>query len=280
LRHDPVVKYLGRVPAVSDQPLESKSFDKRDGLVQIRSLPGRHCQAQRVAQAVDRDMDFGAAPAPTPSRSHPMWDTRTELLDSGSARRLELLGGGETVSYGRVIQAWRTDATFRSFFIELLAASPYRACYWETPAVCAGSLDAPFECVLLDSALLAGVTAEPGVFAEHFDSAAARDDVVAFPNLGRDAVLIAPCPVGRDNACAHLAAFARGAPAAQQHALWRRVGSQLDEAIKAGRRVWVSTAGQGVFWLHVRLDDAPKYYNYAPYRHAGDRRRPAGAPQG
>ena len=60
LRHDPVVKYLGRVPAVSDQPLESESFDKRDGLVQIRSLPGRHCQAQRVAQAVDRDMDFGA----------------------------------------------------------------------------------------------------------------------------------------------------------------------------------------------------------------------------
>ena len=32
--------------------------------------------------------------------------------------------------------------------------------------------------------------------------------------------------------------------------------------------VWLSTAGAGVSWLHVRLDDRPKYYGYAPYRQA------------
>jgi hypothetical protein len=31
-------------------------------------------------------------------------------------------------------------------------------------------------------------------------------------------------------------------------------------------RVWLSTAGAGVPWLHVRLDDAPKYYGHAAYR--------------
>lgn len=30
--------------------------------------------------------------------------------------------------------------------------------------------------------------------------------------------------------------------------------------------VWLSTAGAGVPWLHVRLDDHPKYYGYALYR--------------
>ena len=30
--------------------------------------------------------------------------------------------------------------------------------------------------------------------------------------------------------------------------------------------VWLSTAGGGVAWLHVRLDDRPKYYSYAPYK--------------
>ncbi len=30
--------------------------------------------------------------------------------------------------------------------------------------------------------------------------------------------------------------------------------------------VWLSTAGAGVSWLHVRLDDKPKYYGHAPYR--------------
>ncbi len=32
--------------------------------------------------------------------------------------------------------------------------------------------------------------------------------------------------------------------------------------------VWLSTAGAGVSWLHVRLDDRPKYYGHGPYRTA------------
>jgi len=32
------------------------------------------------------------------------------------------------------------------------------------------------------------------------------------------------------------------------------------------KRVWLSTAGMGVSWLHVRLDDRPKYYGHRPYR--------------
>jgi hypothetical protein len=30
--------------------------------------------------------------------------------------------------------------------------------------------------------------------------------------------------------------------------------------------VWLSTAGGAVSWLHVRLDDRPKYYHYAMYK--------------
>jgi hypothetical protein len=29
---------------------------------------------------------------------------------------------------------------------------------------------------------------------------------------------------------------------------------------------WLSTAGMGVPWLHVRLDDRPKDYGHRPYR--------------
>ena len=36
----------------------------------------------------------------------------------------------------------------------------------------------------------------------------------------------------------------------------------------SAKPVWLSTAGAGVSWLHVRLDDRPKYYGYAPYREA------------
>jgi hypothetical protein len=38
-------------------------------------------------------------------------------------------------------------------------------------------------------------------------------------------------------------------------------------ARRVGRQpVWLSTAGAGVAWLHVRLDDRPKYYGHGPYR--------------
>jgi len=32
------------------------------------------------------------------------------------------------------------------------------------------------------------------------------------------------------------------------------------------RPLWISTAGMGVNWLHVRLDSRPKYYRHAPYK--------------
>lgn len=35
---------------------------------------------------------------------------------------------------------------------------------------------------------------------------------------------------------------------------------------KPGASIWLSTAGISTAWLHVRLDSAPKYYQYAPFR--------------
>jgi len=34
------------------------------------------------------------------------------------------------------------------------------------------------------------------------------------------------------------------------------------------RPTWLSTAGLGVYWLHLRLDSRPKYYRYQPYKAA------------
>src|SRR5262245_64944563 len=102
---------------------------------------------------------------------------------------------------------------------------------------------------------------DPGAFAEHF-----RPDrsVVTFDNLGHDAVLVAPCPGEPGSNFSHLASFNGTAAPAQQDALWQAVGEAMDERLGA-RPVWLSTAGLGVAWLHVRLDDRPKYYRHAPY---------------
>jgi hypothetical protein len=60
-------------------------------------------------------------------------------------------------------------------------------------------------------------------------------------------------------------AFVRNAPEAQKHALWSIVGKVMEEELGPAP-IWLSTAGAGVSWLHVRIDRKPKYYGHAPYR--------------
>lgn len=105
------------------------------------------------------------------------------------------------------------------------------------------------------------------VFAKYVDSAAMERGVVEFQNLGKDALLIVPCPQAVKSAYGHLAAFVREAPEAQRHALWSLVGNAMERRLGAAP-VWLSTAGAGVPWLHVRLDDRPKYYHHGAYRNA------------
>ncbi|MBX3248007.1 MAG: hypothetical protein KF901_12575 [Myxococcales bacterium] len=60
----------------------------------------------------------------------------------------------------------------------------------------------------------------------------------------------------------------RGA-VAQVDALFAAVGAALCELrARTAATVWLSTAGLGVDWLHVRLDARPKYYRHAPYKRA------------
>jgi len=191
------------------------------------------------------------------------WSARSRRLDGGRGIEVELELEARPASYAQVLQAWRDDPEFRGFFSQLLAEAPFRAFRWETPAVTGATADRPFEFVLIDSPWLDG-RPDPADFAGHFAGAGDRT-VLAFSNLGGDAVMVVPCPLGPRSAYGHLAAFVRQAPAAQVQALWRCVGVAMARRLGVAP-VWLSTAGGGVPWLHVRLDDRPKYYAHAPYR--------------
>src|SRR5262249_11979438 len=124
-----------------------------------------------------------------------------------------------------------------------------------------------FEFVLVDSPQLARVPPDARAFAAQFEAGDATNGIATFWNLGRDALLVAPCPRAPLDAYPHIAAFARTAPAEQQHALWGAVGAAVERHLSS-EPVWLSTSGLGVFWLHVRLDSRPKYYSFRPYRGA------------
>jgi hypothetical protein len=191
-----------------------------------------------------------------------MWNTRSEELPGTQGLRFSISYNSRPATFAEVIHAWQDDAGFRVLFNALLADAPYSAYRWETPAVTVSIVSRPFEFVLLNSPGLARHP-DPKAFAEHFASAVT--DIVAVPNLGKDAIMVVPCPVSDSSAYGHLAAFVRLAPERQRHSLWRSVGAAMAARIMP-EPVWLSTAGAGVSWLHVRLDNRPKYYGFAPYR--------------
>jgi hypothetical protein len=191
-----------------------------------------------------------------------MWTSRSEKPTGARGLRFTVERDARPASFADVLHGWQQDADFRTLFNALLADAPYAAFRWEAPAVTAATLSRPFEFVLLDGPRLAG-RPDAEAFAEHFVGAGA--EVVTFANLGGDAILVVPCPVEEPAAYGHLAAFVRLAPERQRHALWQAVGEAMARRV-GDRPVWLSTAGAGVAWLHVRLDDRPKYYGYGPYR--------------
>jgi hypothetical protein len=184
-----------------------------------------------------------------------MWASAEESLVEENGRKYRL-----ALSYGEVLTLWQTDATFRDWFIALLAHQPYTAFRWETPAVTQATIHQPFVFVILDSPWLER-DADEFAFFEHFSP---TEEAVVFPNLGNNATLIVPCPRGGLASYTHLAAFARHAPDAQQHTLLALMGKTVEAQI-SDEPLWLSTAGAGVAWLHVRLDKSPKYYGYLPF---------------
>lgn len=197
-----------------------------------------------------------------------MWSTRTEQLPQGSVISVDL--EGDPVKFSDVLHRWRDDSGFRTFFNELLAHAPYTSFRWETPPMTASSADRPFEFALLNSPELAAEP-DPYAFAEHFQDGSEQSNVVSFPNLNHDAILVVPRRLSPESAYAHLASFVRGAPDSQKHLLWRVVAELMLRQLSP-KPIWLSTAGAGVPWLHIRLDQTPKYYCHAPYRqHTGHR---------
>ena len=190
-----------------------------------------------------------------------MWQTTTEKLPSGT--RYRVLANNTPLSYRDFVHLLRGDDEFANWYSELLADSSLDAFYWELPPVTRQGFRQRAEFVLIDAPLLAAMPPDPAPFQEHFD-AATDDEVLVFPNLGGDALLIVPRPLGAVDAYAHFAAFLRQGPPSQIRELWRLTAETLYQNVTSTPR-WLSTAGLGVAWLHLRLDTRPKYYSHVPY---------------
>ena len=192
-----------------------------------------------------------------------MFDAKT--FNESKFTRYELGRDGAPISRIEVIHLWKSDESFRAFFIQLLSRSPFVAFRWETPAINRENMSQPFEFVLVDSPEFVKRKSDVATFGEYFTADEEDCGVVVFENLRGDATLVVPSPRSDHASYGHLAAFIRNAPDEQVDAFWRITGATLESKV-GDKPVWLSTAGGGVAWLHMRLDSRPKYYNYLRYK--------------
>ncbi len=190
-----------------------------------------------------------------------MWTVRRDKPGPASTMRLRFYAGDVCLTYADFLSALAMEPSFRELIREELRGAPFVAFRWETPPLADTNMDQPFECLLHDSPDL-NVRADPTDFETYFQP---NVDVVCFDNLGSDALLIVPCPISTSANYSHIGSFHRSAPVSQQHAFWIAVAHSMMERI-GSLPLWLSTAGGGVDWLHMRLDERPKYYRHIPWR--------------
>lgn len=190
-----------------------------------------------------------------------VWDARIEPCDGG--RRFEIFHENAPLTFREYLRALEEDPAFSDWYTALLVESGQSAFFWEHPPLSTASLDDPAEFVLVSGPSLAAIRADPEPFRAPL-ARFPRSDVASFENLGGDALLVVPRAVAPPEGYAHLSAFLRSAPASQIAELWRHTGRVVREKVCA-RSKWLSTAGTGVAWVHIRLDDRPKYYRFGPY---------------
>lgn len=166
------------------------------------------------------------------------------------------------LSFRQVVNFWIENLDFRSFYLKLLSNSQYASYYWEHPSISSDRFDIDYEFVLVQSDILHTVSVTPQYFEAYYQDAG---EVVVFPNLGKDALLIVPSPINKTLHYSHLAQYVRHGNSEQKQALLIQVGTTLLATISK-QRTWLSTSGLGVFYIHVRLDTQPKYYTYLQYR--------------
>jgi len=181
---------------------------------------------------------------------------------SGESKKFGIKEKSAPISQQRFLYLLRESAEFIDCYNDILASSGYDAFFWENKPVTLDTLHNRYECNLINTQFLANKAPDLKTFRRYFKD---EQQVVSFPNRGGDALLVVPCPEKKQPGYAHIGDFVRQAGEEQVQALWRTVGEQTLQAIGQEPK-WLSTSGLGVYWLHVRIDSRPKYYQTEEYK--------------
>lgn len=173
------------------------------------------------------------------------------------------------LTYENFYELIRISPKLINDIISILKASPFESYYLEFSPVSWNSLaERTFEFVIIKTTGFIMKT-DMVTFGET-NINTNSNNVFTFPNLSKKSILVSPCYNHNYNINIYnnIGTFMRSSNLEQQFLLFSTVFAQLLTQLKKNINnfLWLSTHGKGVAWLHVRIDDNPKYISYQPYK--------------
>ena len=183
-------------------------------------------------------------------------------------RYIQKIDSENDISWLEFLTLLQDNSEFRLFFTQVLTKQPFEAFCWECAPITEILAETRFfSYVTIPCVSLVGLEQNPTPFKRQLERTVGDDRlIVSFRNLSNDAFLVVPrqAPHYVSAEYSHLGAFLRTAPDYQIHEFWRAVAITTKTALSP-EPLWLSTAGLGVHWLHVRISSTPKYYKFYPF---------------
>jgi hypothetical protein len=82
---------------------------------------------------------------------------------------------------------------------------------------------------------------------------------VSFKNLDKTCQLV--IPPNKNKNFTNIYLFYKNSTETEKKDLWKKVAIEITKNIKLNKKIWISTHGHGVAWLHIRLCKTPTYYH-------------------
>ena len=193
-------------------------------------------------------------------------DYNIHILESSERLiRFAIHQANQNLSFREVFQKWQEEEAFIHFYQKSLLQFGFEAFFWEHPALTTELLEKDYECAVRKSKSLQKRMQDEAPFKEYLDQ---PQNYVEIPNRKKDSLLIIPTHLGDTVNHTHFGKFIQTVPAPQLVQLFQKIGFLALERIHTETPLWLSTAGLGVSWLHIRFDQRPKYYKVQAFKKA------------
>jgi hypothetical protein len=174
------------------------------------------------------------------------------------------------------LQSLSSKEEVRNEFIRKIISTGYENCYLEFPPLHKpdGTPEKFAEFTITESRQF--LSADWLIFRDQLKSLAEISSkrkkyaVCYFPNLSGETLLVCPVPTldkKLDKYSDHLMDFLNNGDKGQVHELIKMFALKSIELLSKDdmKKVYISTHGHGVPWLHIRLSPIPKYYAHKSY---------------